>query len=256
MKRVFKLASIISLILVLFASCTEVVISSIPSVSSVKRGCTMGLEFFINSHINQYNRNVKSVSKSEALKNFDKFAQDLEDEIELKQYEIFGNTHVTLSLSWYDEIIEVKRLDLQQNVKDTVMLGVIVTFQDVTGNKDAFYNEYTKKIEEAGLLQTKENEYVFYQEFATYQEANEKWETMNKEKIFNLAYLKTYFSKLNGNGFNYGSKLNIHYMVIDGKEAPKDCVVSSSNNPDLTYSITIADNYRSCDGFVMVNITE
>lgn len=253
MKKAIKWTCLVSLLIGCLASCTEN-ITSYSTIYNEKEGCTSELESFVNQQIIHFNlSNGANVSKETAIKNFDNFVNNLENEIEDRKYPIFKNTSIILSLHWYDSIIKETKLNLQQNTPNTVVITAEVTIEHLSGNSEAFIHEYGKKLNDIGLLTENNSYYLYYGEFATYNEANEHFNEMNKEGLLDVVKLQHYLRSLAG--FDYTGKITINYLIFDGNEAPKgSAVISSGDNPEHTK--ILYDNYKSYNGWIHVNIQE
>ena len=251
MKKVIKWACMASLMLGLCVSCQEQ-IASTSMIQTQAEGCTSQLENFVIDQTNHYSLSQKSpLPKETAIKQFDQFATNLQDEIVAKKYPIFGNTSITLSLVWYNEIVKVTKLDLAQTTPTTALLTATITIEHQTGDSAAFINEYGKKLQAAGLV-TEDNAYYLYVgEFKTYEEAKDHFKKMNQEGVLDVIKLNNLCKSLSG--FDYTGKVTIDYLIMDGNEAPKGTAnYSSMLTPKHTH--IYYDNYETYNGCLNINI--
>ena len=255
MKKFMKWACMASLIIGLLVSCAEEITSN-SLVLVTNQGCTNELENFVIQQANEYSLSQTALlHKETAIQQFDNFVNNLQDEIEAKKYLIFGNTSITLSLQWSNEIVKETKLDLEQNTPTTVVLTANVTIEHQTGDSTAFIDEYGKKLQAAGLLTDDNSYYLYYGEFKTYQDAKKQLDNMNQEGILNITKLYNYFKSLTG--FAYTGKVSINYLLMDGNEAPKGSANTLNAHDSVkAFTHTSYENYDSYTGWYNVDIKE
>lgn len=232
MKRILNLALIVSFMACVFSSCKET-FSSYSVVSYNTSGADTELVSLIETKCNNYNNTHKNSSSKEAtLKAFDNLVKEIELEIlrNNDNYKIYVYTEIKLSVLWSNETIKETKLNLQPNVKAIVYLEAQITQENISGDIEAFTNEYSKKLIETGFESKEPNKYYYYNEYETIELATEYL----NNSILKQINAKNYFKSLNGNGFEYKGIVNIKYNLVDNTQAPKSQITSTTINGFVT----------------------
>lgn len=258
MKSIIKWPALASFMSMLFFSCTpKENVSFYPIVSSNTIGCDASLEEFISQQKDKFNHRYKFyASQKEAFAIFDQFTHQLEDDIKDQKFTIYGNTAITCVLSLNEKVVKETPLSVTQNTKDTVYFLATITQQDLSGNSQAFINQYAKFLTTAGFATDYQGTYLFYKEFATYQAAIEYFNHMNQHGELDALKTHQFCRNLSGNGFEYTGTVTIQYTIADGKEGPIGIPTNTFTTIPCSSSKTSYKNQQFYTGKVNVSITK